>query len=141
MARVSLTLLQQDYGFEATEEQSGIKVRYDNALSGGGKEFGISPMHGLLMSLGSCCGVDVVLILKKKKQAIDYLAIEVEGMREENKFPSPWQKAHITFILEGNIDEAKAIRSIEMSVNIYCSVAETLRRAGCTITWELKLNK
>lgn len=140
MAKLSVQWLQADYGFEATDE-NGLKVRYDNAPDSGGKLFGISPMKGLLMSLCTCSGIDVVLILNKKRQEISSFAIEVEGEREENKVPALWQKAHMKFILSGNIEEAKAIRAIELSINNYCSVAETLRRAGCAISWELALNQ
>lgn len=140
MSKISLILLQQDYGFEATE-QTGIKVRYDNTAAGGGKGFGISPMDGMLMSLGSCTGIDVVLILKKKKQEITFLEIAVEGERATDKVPALWAKAHLTFTLKGNIEEAKAVKTIELSVNNYCPVAATLRHAGCIITWELQLNK
>jgi putative redox protein len=140
MAKISVQLMQPDYGFEATDE-NGLKVRYDNAPDSGGQLFGISPMKGLLMSLCTCSGIDVVLILKKKRQEITYFAMEIDGQREENKTPALWQKAHIKFILKGAIEEAKAIRAIELSVNNYCSVAETLRRAGCVISWELLLNE
>ena len=40
------------------------------------------------------------------------------------------------FTLSGP-DEDKARRACELSINKYCSVAETLRRAGATITWGL----
>lgn len=138
MAKVTLQLLQKEYGFEATDK-SNIRVRYDNAVSDGGKEFGISPMEGLLMSLGSCTGIDVALILSKKRQVIASFEIIVEGHRASGSIPALWQKAHITFILNGDIEEAKAERAIELSLNNYCPVAMTLRRAGCDITWTLEL--
>jgi len=139
MAKVTVTLIGQDYGFEAKDENQ-LKVRYDNAVSGGGKQFGVSPMQGLLMSLGGCTGIDTVLILKKKRQEISFFEIEITGHRVDNKVPSLWEKAHLIFVLKGNIEETKAIRAIEMSIQNYCPVAETLRRAGCSISWELKLN-
>lgn len=140
MVKVQLQLIEHDYGFEATDA-SGNKVRYDNSLGGGGKGFGISPMQALLMSMGSCSGIDIVLILKKQQQIIELFQMEIEGQREENKIPALWQKAHIHFILKGSIEKNKAIRAIELSINQYCSVAETLRRAGCDITWSLALNE
>lgn len=140
MIKVQLQLIEQDYGFEATDA-SGKKVRYDNSISGGGQGFGVSPMQALLMSMGSCSGIDIVLILKKQKQVIDAFSMEIEGQRAENKVPALWEKAHIHFILKGEIENNKAIRAIELSINQYCSVAETLRRAGCAITWSLALNE
>jgi putative redox protein len=55
--------------------------------------------------------------------------------------PALWEKVHVTFQLWGQIDEDKALHAITLSIDKYCSVAETLRRAGCQLSWSLELNK
>lgn len=140
MVRIQLSLIQPDFGFEATD-QSGIKARFDTTPTDGGKNFGVRPMQGLLMSLGSCSGIDVVSILKKMRQEITAYSMVIEGEREADKVPSLWQKVHVLFQLSGTIEEEKAKHAIELSIEKYCSVAETLRRAGCEITWSLELNQ
>lgn len=139
MVKVEVTLVQPDYGFEA-KDAGNITARFDNAISGGGKGFGVSPMQSLLMALGSCSGIDVVSILHKKRQQIDSYKMIIEGQREQNKEPALWEKIHVIFQLSGNIEEEKALHAITLSIDKYCSVAETLRRAGCVISWELQLN-
>jgi putative redox protein len=38
------------------------------------------------------------------------------------------------------VEPGKAWRAVDLSVNKYCSVAETLRRAGAVITWSVIVN-
>ncbi len=139
MVRIQISLIQPDFGFEATD-QSGLTARFDTSPSDGGKDFGVRPMQALLMSLGTCSGIDVVSILKKMRQEITAYSMIIEGEREADKVPSLWQKVHVLFRLSGSIEEEKAKYAIQLSIEKYCSVAETLRRAGCEITWSLEMN-
>jgi putative redox protein len=135
MIKINLNRVEGDAGFEATDAMGHI-VRLDTSPETGGVNFGIRPMQGLLMSLGGCSGIDVVSILKKQRQEIKRLSISIEGEREKGKEPSLWTNIHMIFTLVGP-DEDKARRACELSINKYCSVAETLRRAGAKITWGL----
>lgn len=101
---------------------------------------GVRPMQSLLMALGTCSGIDIVAILEKQRQAFDRFELNVTGTREEDKVPALWVKAHIEFILDGVLDENKVQRAAALSVEKYCSVAETLRRAGCTVSYGIRLN-
>jgi putative redox protein len=94
----------------------------------------------LLMGLGGCSAIDVAMILKKQRQEIKDFRIEIEGEREKGKEPSLWENAHVVFHLTGDIDPDKAARAVELSMNKYCSVAETLRAAGANLTWETRVN-
>ena len=96
-------------------------------------------MQGMLMSLGSCSGIDIVSILEKQRQEFTSLNIIIVAEREQNKIPSLWIKAHIEFVVKGNLDEDKIKRAATLSIEKYCSVAETMRRAGCTISYEVKI--
>lgn len=138
MVTVSLELKQPDFGFEAIDA-SGNTARFDTTPDDGGNNFGVRPMQSLLMALGSCSGIDVVSILKKKRQEIRSYKMVIAGQREKDKVPALWEKIHVTFMLSDNIEEEKARHAIALSIDKYCSVAETLRRAGCIITWELRL--
>jgi putative redox protein len=135
MIKINLNRVEGDAGFEATDANGHI-VRLDTSPETGGVNFGIRPMQGLLMSLGACSGIDIVSILKKQRQEIKAFSIEIEGEREKGKEPSLWTNIYITFTLTGT-DEDKAKRACDLSISKYCSVAETLRRAGATINWSL----
>jgi putative redox protein len=45
----------------------------------------------------------------------------------------------MSFELHGNIEVEKAKRAVSLSIEKYCSVAETLRRGGTEITWNVKV--
>ena len=135
MIEVNLKRLQGDFGFEGTDA-NGHTVKMDSSNETGGINFGIRPMQMLLMGLGGCSAIDIVMILKKQRQEVKDFSIKIEGEREPGKEPSLWQELKVIFTLTGNIDEEKARRACELSMNKYCSVAETLRRGGTNLTWE-----
>lgn len=138
MPKIILQLSQAQFGFSATDE-AGIVVNMDNSRSGGGQGFGISPMQNLLASLGGCSGIDIVSILRKQRQEFTDIRMAIEGEREQGEEPSLWQKVHIKFLISGQVDLAKATHAASLSIDKYCSVAETLRKAGCKITWEVSV--
>ncbi|GGK63406.1 peroxiredoxin [Rufibacter glacialis] len=127
-----------DYGFEA-KDANGHLLTTDTSPENGGLNAGVRPMQMLLMALGGCSGIDVVMILKKQRQELQGLRMEISGEREAGKEPSLWKKVHVVFELQGNLDVTKAERACELSMVKYCSVAETLRLAGAHITWEVRV--
>src|SRR5690349_24160462 len=140
MIKIELERVQGDYGFEA-KDAMGHVVKIDNSPDSGGTNFGVRPMQLLLMGLGGCSGLDIVSILKKQRQTVETFSMKLEGEREKGKDVTPWKTVNVVFELTGNIDPDKAKRACELSVEKYCSVAETLRRAGCEITWEVRVNQ
>ena len=136
MAKVVLERRSGDYGFTATDEQ-GTVIQTDTSLENGGNNFGIRPMQLLLIALGSCSAIDIVTILKKQKQVLNEFIISIEGQRETGKEPSLWNEIRVHFLLKGQVDVEKADRACSLSIEKYCSVAETLRRAGAHIHWEV----
>ena len=86
-----------------------------------------SPMELLLVALGSCTGVDVVSILKKKREEVTAYSIEVSGQRRA-EHPRSYQRMELHHIVTGrNISERSVAQAIELSEQKYCSVAATLR--------------
>jgi len=136
MVKIEVALVRPDYGFEATDE-AGKVMTMDNSLAGGGQGYGVSPMQSMLMALGGCSGIDIVSILNKQRQPFTSLRLSVEGEREKDKIPALWEKVHVVFRIGGTVEQAKAEYAAQLSIEKYCSVAETLRRAGCKITWEV----
>lgn len=138
MIQVELERVNGDYGFKVTDAV-GNSVNIDNSPEHGGENFGVRPMQLLLMSLASCSGMDVISILKKQRFVIDNYKTIVRGERELNVEPSLWKNIEMEFYIYGNVDESKANRAVELSVNKYCSVAATLKKAGATINWTVKV--
>src|SRR4030095_15574937 len=86
-----------------------------------------TPMELLLLALGGCTAVDVISILKKKRQHVTDYRIEVSGERRD-EFPKRFTKLMVKHIVRGHgVAEQAVARAIELSETKYCSVAATLR--------------
>lgn len=86
-----------------------------------------SPMEFLLVALGSCTGVDVVSILKKKRENVTGYRVEVRGQRR-NQHPRSYRRLEVHHIVTGRGISARSLtQAIELSEQKYCSVAATLR--------------
>ncbi len=140
MIKISLNRVAGDFGFEAIDA-SGHVLKMDTSAESGGVDFGIRPMQVLLMGMGGCSGIDIVMILQKQRQTIENFSMKIEGEREAGKEPSLWENVKLVFELTGTIDLDKAQRACDLSMNKYCSVAETLRRGGTHLTWEVRVNQ
>ncbi|HVS21565.1 MAG TPA: OsmC family protein [Pyrinomonadaceae bacterium] len=93
-----------------------------------------TPMELLLIALGGCSGVDVVSILKKKRQHVTDYRIEVSGERRE-EHPRSYKRLFVKHIVRGRDVSAQAVaRAIELSDQKYCSVAATLRGSAEIVT-------
>src|SRR4051812_42548868 len=140
MVRVELERVEGDFGFHA-KDSMGHVVSFDSSEEIGGHNSGVRPMQTLLMALGSCSGIDIVSILKKQRQQITAFTITIEGEREQGKEPSLWKRVHVHFHLQGQVEEDKARKACALSIEKYCSVAETLRRAGAIIQYSVNVNQ
>lgn len=106
-------------------DTSGHTVVYDSAE---GVQKGIGPMRALLTSLGACTGMDVVAILKKRKQNLTSLRIFLSGDRPEHGLPKPWTSIHVKYVLSGaSLDKGFVEEAIRDSTEKFCSVGATLQ--------------
>ena len=138
MVHVEVNRMNDDYGFQG-KDATGHTVKMDSSPESGGKDYGIRPMQMLLMGLGGCSGIDIISILKKQKQTVDGFRILIDGEREPGKEATLWKEVRLIFELKGPIDPEKARRACSLSIEKYCSVAETLRRSGTKITWQVNV--
>ncbi len=94
----------------------------------------VSPLELLLLALGGCTGVDVISILKKKRQQVTGYRIEVHGDRRD-EFPRAYTKLYVKHIVTGRgVSEQAVARAIELSDQKYCSVAATVRGTAEIVT-------
>src|SRR6267378_1491654 len=74
-----------------------------------------TPMELLLIALGSCTAVDVISILKKKRQHVTDYRIEVSGARRED-FPRSYTRLYVKHIVCGReVSEQAVASAIELS--------------------------
>ena len=95
----------------------------------------ISFLIGLIVLIYMVRKADNETVLLKPE-----ILIEVEGEREHGVDLAVWKEIDLTFNLTGTVDPAKAFRAVSLSIEKYCSVAETLRRAGASIRFRVFVN-
>jgi putative redox protein len=138
MNTIKMERITGDFGFEVKDENGHI-LQTDTSIDNGGSNYGFRPMQLVLSALGSCSAIDMVSVLKKQRQTVERFIITVQGEREPDTIPSLWKSVNISFELQGNIDKEKAQKAGALSIEKYCSVAETLRRGGTQITWQVQV--
>ena len=137
--KVELNKVDQDFHFQATGA-SGIAVNIDAGENIGGHNAGARPMELLLMGLGGCTSIDLILILKKQRQPLEDLKLEITGERVkiEGTEMSPFRNINIHFIFKGKLDTAKVQKAIALSMDKYCSATAQLAcSAEITHTFEI----
>ena len=92
-------------------------------------EKGFKPMELLLTALAGCSGVDVYTILKKKRQGIEDIEIEVKGYRRD-KHPRIYERIEITYRVKGEVQDKALSQAIKLSVDKYCSVYAMLSKSS-----------
>ena len=86
-----------------------------------------TPMELLLIALGACTSVDVLSILRKKREVVSAYRVEVQGERRA-EHPRSYKRMQVHHIVTGrNISEQSVAQAIRLSEEKYCSVAATFR--------------
>ena len=134
-ARVHLT---EGITFVA-ESGSGHAIVVDAAPDVGGRNLGPRPMELVLMGTGACTAVDVMLILRKARQAVTDCAVELEAERATED-PKVFTKIHFHFVVTGHkLADKQVARAIELSRDKYCSATAMLAKtAAVTSDFELR---
>lgn len=108
---------------------SGFPVQMDADSSFGGTNQGVRPMEMVALGLAACTGMDVLSILRKKRQQVKQFEVRVNAPRSA-EHPKVFTSALITYIVTGtNVDEVALLRSIELSMTKYCPVQVMLSQA------------
>lgn len=112
--------------FLATSDE-GNSVTMDAGPQGGGEGLGFHPVELVLVGLGGCTGMDIVWILKRQRQELTGLEMNVTGTRRE-KDPRYYETIHVQYTVRGRkLRESAVKRAIELSEQKYCSVRGILR--------------
>jgi len=117
---------------------SGGALEGPSTIVDGDNDAGPGPMLTLLLAAGSCSGSDVVVILEKMRVQLRRLRIDVTGVRREQE-PRRYIAIHFDYHVAGEgLDQAKATRAIDLSLEKYCSVVHSLA-PDIAITYALTL--
>ena len=116
-------------GFVA-ETGSGHLITMDGAADGGGRNLAPRPMETLLAGAGACTAYDVVLILKRGRQAVSGCEVKVQADRAETD-PKVFTRINMHFTVRGrNLAAAAVARAIALSHEKYCSATIMLAKTA-----------
>jgi len=119
---------------------SGHAIVTDTAEDVGGFDSAPRPVELLLIAQGACTGMDVVSILKKKRVELKGFEVEVQAETPQ-EHPKYLTKVHLIYRFCGEeISEEAVKRAIELSLEKYCTVANTIK-GRTEITYEYEINE
>lgn len=115
--------------FVAETETSHAFVM-DGSPEGGGRNLGPRPMETVLAGTGGCTAYDVVTILRKARQDVTDVAIEMDADRATTD-PKVFTRIHMHFVVKGhNVKRDAVERAIKMSAEKYCSATAMLAKTA-----------
>lgn len=120
--------LQQRMSFTATAD-SGFRLNMGAQPDVGGDDDGFRPMELVLLGLAGCTAMDVISILRKKRQHVTGFEVQAHAERAQ-EHPRVFTDITIKYIVEGiNVDPEAVRRAIELSETKYCPAQAMLVQA------------
>jgi putative redox protein len=89
---------------------------------------GPTPMEAVLMALCSCTSVDVVSILKKKRESLKGLRVTATATQAPAP-PRVFTHIKLTYAVRGQLNRKAVEDAVSLSKNKYCSVSLMLEKA------------
>ncbi len=114
----------------AVETGSGHHILLDATEQNGGLNTGPQPMELLLVGLAGCAGMDIIAILRKKRQDITAYEIHIHGKRTE-EYPRVFVEITIEHIFTGHAVQPEAVdRTIQLTEERYCGASAILGKTA-----------
>ena len=109
---------------------SGYLIPLDAKKRAGGHEMGFQPLQLFAIGLVGCTAMDVISILKKKRQEVTEFEVSAQIERAEDH-PKIFTKIVVEYKLTGkNLDRAAVERAVELSETRYCPAQAMLEKAA-----------
>ncbi len=117
---------------------SGHEIYLDAGEGVGGHDAGARPLELMALSLAGCTAMDVISIMRKKRQEVTHFEVQVHADRAPDH-PKVFTAIHINYVLHGkNIDPKAVERSMELSEKRYCPAQAMLSQvAPTTLSYEI----
>jgi putative redox protein len=100
-----------------------------------GEDNGFTPLELLMISLASCSGHTIQLLLKKMGKTIEQLEVFANGTRRMDKHPTIITNVNLQFNLKGDkLDVPSVEKAINMAAEEFCPVWAMLKN-NVAISW------
>ena len=95
-------------------------------LDNGEGDAGMRPSELVPLAIAGCTAMDVISILRKKRQPVDTYEIRASGIQADDA-PNAFTRVDIVHVVTGSGIAVEAVRrAIELSATRYCSVGSTV---------------
>lgn len=131
MAETMLARAKLESGMRFTAEAgSGHRMVLDTAEDHNGQNAGFRPMELLLIGLAGCTGMDIISILRKKRQQVTGYEVNVQGKRAE-QYPMVFTDITVEHIITGHQVQPEAVaHALKLSEERYCGVEAMLGKTA-----------
>ena len=110
-------------------ENAGHKVITDVNKDVGGQDLGPRPKALLLSALVGCSGIDIMTILKKMKEDVVEVNVDIEVDQTEED-PKVYKYIKLLYRFKGNnLKLSNLEKAVKLSKDKYCGVAAMLEKA------------
>ena len=114
----------------------GYLIPMDASVNVGGQDLGFRPLQLLAIGLAGCTGMDVISILKKKRQDVTAFEVNAEVERA-SEHPKVFTRIILKYAVKGkNLDRQAVERAVELSETKYCGAQAMLNKTA-EITHEI----
>jgi putative redox protein len=124
--KLEFTRKEKPFVFEI-ENENGATCLMDASEEIGGKNKGLRPMELLAASLAGCAAIDILAILKKKRQEPETFSIDIDGKRG-SELPSAFEWIHLAIRIDDDLNTDALKKTIDLVLSNYCSVAASLNK-------------
>jgi putative redox protein len=104
-------------------------------VDAGAEKTANSPMELVLIGLCSCTAVDVVSILRKKREPVARLEVAAESERA-TEYPKVYKKIKLIYRVGGQVSRKSVEDAVRLSMEKYCSVEGMLKKTA-EISYEI----
>jgi len=118
-----------DMAFTGVNDE-GFLLPMDSKKIAGGHDLGFRPLQRRAFGRAGCTGLDVISILKKKRQEVTQFEVNA-AVERASEHPKVFTKIVLEYKVTGkNIDPQAVERAVELSETKYCGAQAMLRKTA-----------
>jgi putative redox protein len=119
-------------------EVGGHSVAMD-AQSPIGSDSAPTPKELVGMGLSGCTAMDVIALLKKYKEPLEGLEVDVEISQTQKVHPAVFAEIHMTYLFRGPMNQDKVLEAVRLSQTKYCGVSAMIAKTA-PVQYKVYLN-
>lgn len=113
------------------QSSNGFSIPLDSSQDVGGENAGTRPIELLLIGLAGCTAMDVISILRKKREDVTDFEVRIAEYERSTEHPKIYTRIVLEYVVTGRgIDRTSVERAVELSEGKYCAATAMLGKAA-----------